>query len=607
MAISLLTERLRSLPAKADAVWQGGVVRIPGTVAGDDGVPFGPALFLWVSLTTGQVHPTPPMPAEAITPAFVVQAMVDFATGTSAGYRPGRVEVADADQAAALAEVGRPVGIDVGVVRRSSAVEAIGQQLLENMPSFADEPPDPPPPLTDDPAITPDRLAAFADAAAAFYSAAPWQHFGPTDLLRVASPPVPERLRYASVMGGGGEQFGLGFFPSTESFGELVDGDAAAYATTHEMVAVTYDPATLMPPGDVAVWRKRKLPTAKRGRTPVYPLPLIFNRGTFARPTPAELATMEGWLRAVTRVTPADLDAGEWTATMPTADGPVTLALEYLPDGTDAATSTDPTDPFGPGTPPPATEAERLLARGLFADAGPAAALALRALALDPTLADAHVLLGDTSGSHEAANAHYREAIAVAERALDDGYRERVVGRYWLELPTRPLMRGLAALATNLLNTGHADGAVAVWQDMLRLNPNDNQGVRDLLACELLAAGRDAELSALLERYDGDGSVAHRYTLAAVRFRAEGDTPATAAVLRAAIAANKHAVPYLTGGKPVPASPGMYTPGQASEAAAFAPDLVPAWQSVPGAVDWLKAHAPAAKPKQPAASKRRRS
>ena len=51
---------------------------------------------------------------------------------------------------------------------------------------------------------------------------------------------------------------------------------------------------------------------------------------------------------------------------------------------------------------------------------------------------------------------------------------------------TRPYMRARAALAECLWETGERDDAVAHWQDMLRLCPNDNLGVRHILGPKLL-------------------------------------------------------------------------------------------------------------------------
>ena len=323
-------EQLRGLPAKADEVWQGGLLAIPGLVKVDDGTYIRPFACLWVSTATAKLHITPPGPAEAVTPAVVVDGLVAFARRE--GYRPGRVMVAEAAHAAAVTAVVGPAGVAVDVVDRLAGVEYMADHLAKTMGGGDDDLA--PPGLADDPAITPDRLAGFADAAAAFYRAAPWKRFGHTDLLRVVSPTVAKPLRFVHVLGGGGQEFGLSFFASVALFRKLsTAADPGQYVAEHPLVGVTFDTAEGVPPADVAAWKRLKLPTAKRGRTNLYPFPVTFDQDQWLRPSAADLATMEGLLRAVTTVAdgvPAD---GRWSAQVPAGGGAVAFALEVLRDG----------------------------------------------------------------------------------------------------------------------------------------------------------------------------------------------------------------------------------------------------------------------------------
>jgi len=63
-------------------------------------------------------------------------------------------------------------------------------------------------------------------------------------------------------------------------------------------------------------------------------------------------------------------------------------------------------------------------------------------------------------------------------------------------------MRARHGLAEVLWHLGERQAAIAHLQDMLRLNPGDNQGVRYTLAGWLLAEGWDEELARLLKEYD---------------------------------------------------------------------------------------------------------
>src|SRR5947209_27138 len=79
-------------------------------------------------------------------------------------------------------------------------------------------------------------------------------------------------------------------------------------------------------------------------------------------------------------------------------------------------------------------------------------------------------------------------------------------------------------LAHALWTAGRREEAVGHLQDMLRLNPNDNQGVRYTLAGFLLFLDRDDDLARLLRQYPDEASAAWAYTKALLAFRQQGDT-----------------------------------------------------------------------------------
>jgi pentatricopeptide repeat protein len=70
-------------------------------------------------------------------------------------------------------------------------------------------------------------------------------------------------------------------------------------------------------------------------------------------------------------------------------------------------------------------------------------------------------------------------------------YIENEAGNFWLLIETRPYMRALFSLAENHRAAGDMDEAFRVYQEMLRLNPADNQGVRDIIAQCFAEADRD--------------------------------------------------------------------------------------------------------------------
>ena len=61
---------------------------------------------------------------------------------------------------------------------------------------------------------------------------------------------------------------------------------------------------------------------------------------------------------------------------------------------------------------------------------------------------------------------------------------------------------------------GRQQEAINHYSDMLRLNPNDNQGIRYVLAQYLLEAGADEALEKPTNQYPGDSAASWLYTRA---------------------------------------------------------------------------------------------
>jgi tetratricopeptide (TPR) repeat protein len=217
--------------------------------------------------------------------------------------------------------------------------------------------------------------------------------------------------------------------------------------------------------------------------------------------------------------------------------------------------------------------------------------LAREALAVCPDCADAYVLLAEHAPSRRQALELYEQGVAAGERALGTDFFEQQVGHFWGILPSRPYMRARLGLAEALWTAGRRDEAVAHLQDMLRLNPNDNQGLRSILAAFLLFLDRDDDLAELLDRYAGEGTATWAYTRALLAFRQQGDTVEARRLLKAARKANKYVPPYLLGEKHPPLEqPTSYTLGGESEALIYIGSFLPGWKNTPGAIAWLRAN-----------------
>jgi hypothetical protein len=103
---------------------------------------------------------------------------------------------------------------------------------------------------------------------------------------------------------------------------------------------------------------------------------------------------------------------------------------------------------------------------------------------------------------------------------------------------------------------------------MLKLDPNDNQGIRYVLAGHLLELGDTAALKKLIKKYTEDGSAAWLHTQASLAFQ---DKDANAGqIAKDAWQANDHVPAVLAGAQPLVASRNGYiTMGGEDEAADY--------------------------------------
>lgn len=238
-------------------------------------------------------------------------------------------------------------------------------------------------------------------------------------------------------------------------------------------------------------------------------------------------------------------------------------------------------------------------------------ALARKALKVSPDCADAYVLLAEHAATLPESLKLYEQGVAAGERALGKEGIEEYAGHFWGYLPTRPYMRARAGLADSLWVAGRREEAAEHCREMLRLNPNDNQGIRYRLSSMLFDLEMHDELERLLEAYRDDGSAEWEYNRALLAFRQEGDSDRARKALTAAKKVNAHVPDYLARIKPMPREvPDYITIGGEDEAIGYAAQFLPAWKETPGATAWLRktlklSHAAAPPKKREAWSKLR--
>lgn len=154
----------------------------------------------------------------------------------------------------------------------------------------------------------------------------------------------------------------------------------------------------------------------------------------------------------------------------------------------------------------------------------------------------------------------------------------------WLE--NRPALRLLAGRIDRLEND---DERLRLLEWLVNtLNPNDNQGLREMLARELIAKGRAADALALCERYSGDGLGAMIYARV-LALQQMGQLDQAVAALAKARKERPRILKTLLAAKP--RMPDLnfigITMGGEDEAWYYRMDWLPVWKEL-GALVWLK-------------------
>jgi tetratricopeptide (TPR) repeat protein len=626
--VSALTiARFMRLPRRAADTWQGGLVRLPTWVDDPDGTPRRPWGAVWVSLETDLVSVK--LESE---PDWTValDALTDLGL-KFAHSRPARLEVNDAALGAKLVEAlgGRELAVSVSV-----DLPIVRDKIREMTEALQDGPV--PPDALWARGVTVERMRAFATAAREFYEAAPWRHLSDEDLIHVEAPAVGRGFRYVTVLGAAGQTFGLAFFPSVKEFEALQeDDDPEAFLTRGGRWTVLFGPLWGMPFGDVDLWEDHGLPVAGQS---AYPIAIWFGPGgEVRRPEASELSDLEAILGALAVSTEDEIDQGRWSHEVRTWDGPrtVMLAISELLEPLDApprrrgrglldrramervlveaerfaATAeftseaeaslamqrrfSGPIDDIRSTAVTPLEKAQDMVYRAFEARGRRRIQLARKALALSPDCADAYGILAEESSDLEQARRLYAEGVAAGERAIGPAVFAEQAGHFWGLVSTRPYMRVRFGLAQCLEALGRRDEAIEHYRELLRLNPGDNQGVRDSLLPALMLAGRDDEAGGLLAQFAEEPAALWRYGRALWIFRREGDGRAARHCLQEALRTNRHVPAFLTGDKTWPGrEPASYALGSREEAVVCLTQLGEAWRATPGADRWLRASVP---------------
>lgn len=214
--------------------------------------------------------------------------------------------------------------------------------------------------------------------------------------------------------------------------------------------------------------------------------------------------------------------------------------------------------------------------------------LALQALKLDENCADAYNLLAEDKAKNnlERLN-YYLKATKAGKKSLGEEFEE-LEGEFWGFHQTRPYMRAMNGLAHTYLHINQIKKAIDIWRKMLKLNPNDNQGVRYHFIIALLETKRYKDAEKFIANYKNDGAAAWLYSKAFLFFHQKSKKPMATKALIKAMQFNPYVPLYLFRLREIPDElPEYISFGDESEAIEYVDSSIHLWGSNKKVITWI--------------------
>jgi tetratricopeptide (TPR) repeat protein len=211
------------------------------------------------------------------------------------------------------------------------------------------------------------------------------------------------------------------------------------------------------------------------------------------------------------------------------------------------------------------------------------------ALELDPDCIEAYVYLGEIENTIERVVLQYEKGIDIGRRVFGGEYLREHKGMFWGFHETRPFMRCLGAYSGCQYEMGRVEEAAAILEEMIELNPDDNQGVRDYLMVYLMELAEDTKFEKYEAMYENDFGAFAAFNRALYAFKTKGASAGANEKLKRALENNSFVPALVLSRKPITDLPDGYQLGSTEEAKIYASFARNVWRTTDGAIAWLKA------------------
>lgn len=214
--------------------------------------------------------------------------------------------------------------------------------------------------------------------------------------------------------------------------------------------------------------------------------------------------------------------------------------------------------------------------------------LALKALQMDPDCIEAYDYLGSLEPIPHTAILYFKNGIEISKRIYAKTHFKDGIGNFWMIHETRAFMSCMHGYADCLKNMGKFHDAVSVYEEMIRLNPNDNQGVRDQLLLYLIRINDFNKFRKYDKMYKDDFGAFALFNRALFAFKTQGSTTTSNEILQRATESNKFVIPRLIKKTIADEFPESYGIGDENEAIYYCYFAHQIWHETSGAINWIK-------------------
>ncbi|WP_345242162.1 SEC-C metal-binding domain-containing protein [Pontibacillus salipaludis] len=182
-----------------------------------------------------------------------------------------------------------------------------------------------------------------------------------------------------------------------------------------------------------------------------------------------------------------------------------------------------------------------------------------------------------------------KKAVEAYEKELGgQEFKTDNMGDFWLINETRPYMKAKYKYAEELMDDGETSAAIAELEEMLELNPNDNQGVRYILLVLLAQIGLFDRAERLIETYGEYETLNVVLVKAFIEYKRNGNTRNFKDLLKEVHQLNPYVLQYLKKEKTLPErEPRGFSPGDENEAVLVVGEQGHLWWEEDGLIEKL--------------------